>query len=135
MPGTATQLYPTDGPRVNGYRSVRPDSGIAGAVVCTGRERLAWGWQEGVNCTAAWFPQGLPSWSSRKLLYPSLLDEVTGRSAAAKWGTGFGRGAVLMDAGNRVIIGGARPAGLGGSRRWAAALKFAGPGRHGRGKA
>jgi len=117
MPGTATQLYPADKPLVNGYRSVRTDSGLVGAGLRTGRLRLAWGWQERVHCTSAWFSQCLPSRSFRKLFHPTLADEATAFPSVVTWGIGFERGTVLMRAGTRAIIGAAGSAGLHGGRR------------------
>jgi len=66
MPGTATQLYPTAQPRVNGYRSILADAGCTEAGLLIGEERLAWAWQERVDCTSAWFPGRLLSRLSRK---------------------------------------------------------------------
>jgi hypothetical protein len=135
MPDTATQLYPTAQPRVNSYRSVLTDAGGLGAGLLIGEERLAWARQERVDCTSAWFPGRLLSRVSSKEFYPSLSAEVTGCAVVATGGLGFGRGAILMRAGGCDVIGDAGPAGLGGSRRWAAVVEVVIADSHRRGKA
>lgn len=132
MPGTATQLYPIAGPRVNGYRSVGAGAVIVGAGLRAGRKRVAWDRQERVDCTAAWFSQCLAPRSSRKLFCPTPAEEVTGHAPVATWGTGFEGGMVLMCAGGRATIG---AAGSDGIHRWPAVVRVAGADSLRRGKA
>jgi len=107
----------------------------ATAGLLTAEERLAWAWQERVDCTSACFPRCLQSCSFRKLFYPSISAEVTGHAVVATRGTSFRRGAVLMRAGGRHAIWAAGPARLGGTRRWPAAVEVASVDSRQRGKA
>ena len=132
MPGTATQLYPTAGPRVNGYRSVRTGSGLVGASRRAVRERLAWNARTRVHCSLARFLQCLASRSFRELFCGTLAGEVAGHPSVGSWGTGFERGAVLMRVCGRAIAG---AAGLEGTDRWPAVARVAGADSHLRGKA